>query len=186
MDGDTHVWSIPLYTIFRLKEYVAYEMGWEQVTWGCKKTPFANRRWLKKTSGNFKKTAGRIRAEAVRVIDFQTWYIFESLWGMPVKCLLIVLSSNLSVAVVEDVIKATLQAATLFKQSLRTITCIAGHSSTNSGKKVSNYLKIGQSNRRSTDSTDSFLKFFSKVFLSHRRVTNGFFSAPFWLLAGCA
>jgi len=44
MDGDTHVWSIPLYTIFRLKEYVAYEMGWEQVTWGCKKTPFANRR----------------------------------------------------------------------------------------------------------------------------------------------
>ena len=32
MDGDTHVWSIPLYTIFRLKEYVAYEMGWEQVT----------------------------------------------------------------------------------------------------------------------------------------------------------
>jgi len=95
---------------------------------------------------------------------------------MPVKCLLIVLSSNSSVAVVEDVIKDTFQAATLFKQS--PITCIAGHSSTNSGKKVSNYLKIGQSNRRSTDSTDSFLKFFSKVFLSHRRVMNGFFVAP--------
>lgn len=29
IDGDTHVWSIPLYTIFRLKEYVAHEMGWE-------------------------------------------------------------------------------------------------------------------------------------------------------------
>lgn len=28
MDGDTHVWSIPLYVLFRLKEYVAYEMGW--------------------------------------------------------------------------------------------------------------------------------------------------------------
>lgn len=28
MDGDTHVWSIPLYVIFRLKEYVAHEMGW--------------------------------------------------------------------------------------------------------------------------------------------------------------
>ncbi len=28
MDGDTHVWSIPLYMIYRLKEYVAYEMGW--------------------------------------------------------------------------------------------------------------------------------------------------------------
>lgn len=27
-DGDTHVWSIPLYTIYRLKEYVAHEMGW--------------------------------------------------------------------------------------------------------------------------------------------------------------
>lgn len=27
IDGDTHVWSIPLYTIFRLKEYVAHEMG---------------------------------------------------------------------------------------------------------------------------------------------------------------
>ena len=145
---------------------------------GCKKTPFAIRRWLKKTSGNFKKTAGRIRSEAVRVIDFQTWYIFESLWGMPVKCLLIVLSSNSSVAVVEDVIKDTLQAATLFKQSLRTITCIAGHSSTNSGKKVSNCLKTGYSNRLSTDSTDSFLKFFSKVFLSHRWVLSGVFSVP--------
>ena len=28
MDGDTHVWSIPLYMIYRLKEYVAYELGW--------------------------------------------------------------------------------------------------------------------------------------------------------------
>lgn len=28
MDGDTHVWSIPLYAIFRLREYVANEMGW--------------------------------------------------------------------------------------------------------------------------------------------------------------
>ena len=28
MDGDTHVWSIPLYCIFRLKEYVTHEMGW--------------------------------------------------------------------------------------------------------------------------------------------------------------
>ena len=28
MDGDTHGWSIPLYMIYRLKEYVAYEMGW--------------------------------------------------------------------------------------------------------------------------------------------------------------
>ena len=28
MDADTHVWSIPLYTIFRLKEYVAHEMKW--------------------------------------------------------------------------------------------------------------------------------------------------------------
>ena len=93
---------------------------------------------------------------------------------MPVKCLLIVLSSNSSVAVVEDITKDTLQAATLFKQSLRTITCIAGHSSTNSGKKVSNCLKTGHSNRLSTDSTDSFLKFFSKVFLSHRRITGVF------------
>lgn len=29
MDGNTHVWSIPLYAIFRLKEYVAHEMGWK-------------------------------------------------------------------------------------------------------------------------------------------------------------
>lgn len=28
-DGDTHVWSLPLYTIFRIKEYIAYEMGWK-------------------------------------------------------------------------------------------------------------------------------------------------------------
>lgn len=28
MDGTTQVWSIPLYMIFRLKEYVAHEMGW--------------------------------------------------------------------------------------------------------------------------------------------------------------
>jgi len=28
MDGDSHVWSLPLYAIFRLKEYVAHEMGW--------------------------------------------------------------------------------------------------------------------------------------------------------------
>lgn len=28
LDGDTHVWSIPLYVIFRLKEYVEHEMGW--------------------------------------------------------------------------------------------------------------------------------------------------------------
>lgn len=28
MDGNTHVWSIPLYIIFRLKEYIAHEMGW--------------------------------------------------------------------------------------------------------------------------------------------------------------
>ena len=28
VDGDTHVWSIPLYTFFRLTEYLAYEMGW--------------------------------------------------------------------------------------------------------------------------------------------------------------
>ncbi len=28
MDGVTHVWSIPLYSIFRLKEYIAYEMKW--------------------------------------------------------------------------------------------------------------------------------------------------------------
>ncbi len=28
MDGDTHLWSIPLYAIFKMKEYVTYEMGW--------------------------------------------------------------------------------------------------------------------------------------------------------------
>lgn len=28
MDGNTHVWSIPLYVFFRLREYVAHEMGW--------------------------------------------------------------------------------------------------------------------------------------------------------------
>lgn len=28
MAGDTHVWNIPLYAIFRLKDYVAHEMGW--------------------------------------------------------------------------------------------------------------------------------------------------------------
>jgi len=28
VDGDSHVWSLPLYAIFRLKEYVAHEMGW--------------------------------------------------------------------------------------------------------------------------------------------------------------
>lgn len=29
MDGETHVWSIPLYTLFRFKEYLHNEMGWE-------------------------------------------------------------------------------------------------------------------------------------------------------------
>lgn len=28
MDADTHVRSIPLYAISRMKEYVAHEMGW--------------------------------------------------------------------------------------------------------------------------------------------------------------
>ena len=28
MDGDTHVWCIPLYYLFRLKNYIAHEMGW--------------------------------------------------------------------------------------------------------------------------------------------------------------
>ena len=28
IDGNTHVWNIPLYCLFRLKEYVAHEMGW--------------------------------------------------------------------------------------------------------------------------------------------------------------
>ena len=30
MDGETHVWSIPLYTLFRFKEYLYKEMGWNQ------------------------------------------------------------------------------------------------------------------------------------------------------------
>ncbi|MDD7023832.1 MAG: AAA family ATPase [Oscillospiraceae bacterium] len=29
MDGDTHVWSVPLYAIFRIKEYLFHEMKWE-------------------------------------------------------------------------------------------------------------------------------------------------------------
>ena len=29
MDLDTHVWSIPLYTLFRFEEYLYKEMGWE-------------------------------------------------------------------------------------------------------------------------------------------------------------
>lgn len=28
MDGNTHVWCIPLYTLFRFKDYVSNEMGW--------------------------------------------------------------------------------------------------------------------------------------------------------------
>lgn len=28
MDGNTHVWCIPLYTLFRLKDYIVHEMGW--------------------------------------------------------------------------------------------------------------------------------------------------------------
>lgn len=28
MDGSTHVWSLPLYSVFRFKAYVDYEMGW--------------------------------------------------------------------------------------------------------------------------------------------------------------
>ena len=28
MDGDTHVWSIPLYVLFRFKDYLFHEMGW--------------------------------------------------------------------------------------------------------------------------------------------------------------
>ncbi len=30
MDGETHVWSIPLYTLFRFKEYLNKEMGWDK------------------------------------------------------------------------------------------------------------------------------------------------------------
>ena len=29
MDGETHVWSIPLYALFRFKEYLYKEMGWD-------------------------------------------------------------------------------------------------------------------------------------------------------------
>ena len=29
VDGETHVWSIPLYILFRFKEYLYKEMGWE-------------------------------------------------------------------------------------------------------------------------------------------------------------
>lgn len=29
MDKETHVWSIPLYALFRFKEYLYKEMGWE-------------------------------------------------------------------------------------------------------------------------------------------------------------
>ena len=29
MDGVTHVWSLPLYCLFRLKDYIAHEMGWQ-------------------------------------------------------------------------------------------------------------------------------------------------------------
>ena len=28
MDGETHVWSVPLYVLFRFKDYVAHEMKW--------------------------------------------------------------------------------------------------------------------------------------------------------------
>ncbi|MBR1470436.1 MAG: ATP-binding protein [Lachnospiraceae bacterium] len=28
MDGNTHVWSVPLYLLFRLKDYLYHEMGW--------------------------------------------------------------------------------------------------------------------------------------------------------------
>ena len=28
MDGQTRVWSIPLYAFFRLKDYISHEMGW--------------------------------------------------------------------------------------------------------------------------------------------------------------
>ena len=31
MDGDTHVWSIPLYALFRMTEYLYNEMGWRLV-----------------------------------------------------------------------------------------------------------------------------------------------------------
>ena len=28
MDSETHVWCIPLYAFFRMKEYIENEMGW--------------------------------------------------------------------------------------------------------------------------------------------------------------
>lgn len=28
MDGNTHVWSVPLYVMFRIKDYIYHEMGW--------------------------------------------------------------------------------------------------------------------------------------------------------------
>ena len=28
MDGDTHVWSVPLYAFYRFKDYVYKEFGW--------------------------------------------------------------------------------------------------------------------------------------------------------------
>ena len=30
MDGETHVWSIPLYMLFRLKDYLYNEMNWKE------------------------------------------------------------------------------------------------------------------------------------------------------------
>ncbi|MBO6016369.1 MAG: ATPase, partial [Lachnospiraceae bacterium] len=29
MDGETHVWSLPLYALFRMNEYLFREMGWK-------------------------------------------------------------------------------------------------------------------------------------------------------------
>lgn len=29
MDEDTHVWSVPLYTLFRMKDYIFHEMNWD-------------------------------------------------------------------------------------------------------------------------------------------------------------
>lgn len=31
MAGKTHIWSIPLYCLFRYKDYLAHEMGWEEL-----------------------------------------------------------------------------------------------------------------------------------------------------------
>jgi hypothetical protein len=28
MDSATHVWSLPLYSLFRLKDYIRHEFGW--------------------------------------------------------------------------------------------------------------------------------------------------------------